>query len=275
MKIFSILLVVLLVLSNVVPAQMQLKINTDFESSNVQFAPSELKSNLQLDLPTTAFSAPPDAVEFAKGLIMLGILADVSIPMGDEDGFKHIAGTGFSGHVVLSYLLSEQFMLALRAGYINYGTQTEEGSESGYTYSYEDTYTQIPILLGAYYMFGTKGAFKPYLGLALGIFLQNYAVKWTEEYGQGIPGYNLDESFSATSFGLVPAIGFYYLLGSVVLQAAVEYNYLFSGIPVAEEEYDYELYKGNSISATTATDDDHKASSISVLVGVSFPIGGK
>lgn len=274
MKIFSILLVVLLLLSNAVLAQMQLKINSDFDNQNFPSVSSDLKSNFKLDLPANSFSAPPDAIEFAKGLIMLGILADVSIPMGEEDGFKHIAGTGFSGHVVLSYLLNEQFMLALRAGYINYGTQTEEGSDVGYTYRYEDTYTQIPILLGAYYMFGTKGAFKPYIGLALGIFLQNYAVKWTEEYGQGIPGYNLDESFSASSFGLVPAVGFYYLLGSVVLQAAVEYNYLFSGIPVAEEDYTYELYKGNSISATTATDDDHKASSISVLVGVSFPIGG-
>jgi hypothetical protein len=253
---------------------MQLKLSNDFDQQYLNTSSQNLESNLQLKLPE--FSAPaPDAIEFAKGLIMLGILADVSFPMGEEDGFKHIAGTGFSGHVVLSYLLNPQFMLAFRAGYINYGTQTEEGSELGYTYSYEDTYTQIPILLGAYYLFGTKGAFKPYIGLALGIFLQTYAVKWTETYGQGIPGYNLDESFSESSFGLVPAIGFYYVLGSVVLQAAAEYNYLFSGIPVAEEdEYNYELYKGNSISATTATDDDHKASSISVLVGVSFPIGG-
>jgi Outer membrane protein beta-barrel domain len=275
MKIYFTFLAVLLMFSNTVLAQMQLKINTDFESFNFQTTSSELKSNLQLDLPTNVLSTPPDAIEFAKGVIMVGILADVSIPLGDENGFKHIAGTGFSGHVVLSYLLNEQFMLALKAGYINYGTQTEEGSEAGYTYRYEDTYTQIPILLGAYYIFGTKGAFKPYVGLALGIFLQNYAVKWTEDYGQGIPAYNLDKSFSATSFGLVPAIGFYYILGSVVLQAAAEYNYLFSGIPVAEEEYNYQLYKGNIVSATTATDDDHKASSISVSVGVSFPIGGK
>lgn len=268
------LLAVLLVLSNVVLAQMQLKINTDFESSNFQSFPSEYKSNLQLDLPSNTLSAPPDAIEFAKGLIMLGILADVSIPLGDEDGFKHIAGTGFSGHVVLSYLLSPQFMLAFRAGYINYGTQTEEGSDFGYTYSYEDTYTQIPILLGAYYMIGTKGAFKPYIGLALGIFLQTYAVKWTESYGQGIPDYSLDDSFSASSFGLVPAVGFYYLLGSVLLQAAVEYNYLFSGIPIAEEST-YTLEKVSALNATTATDDENKASSISFLLGVSFPIGGK
>ena len=44
------LLAVLLVLSNAVLAQMQLKINTDFESSSFQSFPSEYKSNLQLDL---------------------------------------------------------------------------------------------------------------------------------------------------------------------------------------------------------------------------------
>jgi len=36
--------------------------------------------------------------EFLKGMMMLGILADVSFPMGSDNGFKHITGTGFSGH---------------------------------------------------------------------------------------------------------------------------------------------------------------------------------
>lgn len=266
-------LAVLLMLSNTVLAQMQLKLSSDFEQQNLSQA---LKSNSQLIQPNSVIS-PPDVMELKKGLIMLGLLADLSIPMGSDSGFKHIAGTGFSGHVVLSYLLSPEVMLALRAGYIKYGTQSEEGSELGYSYKYEDSYSQIPILLGAYYMFGTKGAFKPYIGLALGLFLQNYNVKWTEDFGGTYPAYNLDETFSASSFGVVPAVGFYFLLGSMTLQAAAEYNYLFSGIPVAEDNYNVDgLYKSNSVAATTATTDpDHKASSISFLVGVSFPIGGK
>lgn len=264
-------LAVLLLFSNTVLAQMQLKLSNDIEQQNLS---QVLESNSQLILPNSVIS-PPDAMELKKGLIMLGILADLSIPMGDEEGFKHIAGTGFSGHVVLSYLLSPQFMLALRAGYIKYGTQSEEGSELGYSYKYEDSYSQIPILLGAYYMFGTKGAFKPYIGLALGLFLQNYNVKWTEDFGGAYPAYNLDETFSASSFGVVPAVGFYFLLGTMTLQAAAEYNYLFSGIPIAEDNYTV-AYKGSSVEATTATTDpDHKASSISFSVGVSFPIGGK
>ena len=124
-----------------------------------------------------------------------------------------------------------------------------------------------------YYIFATQGAFKPYIGLSLGVFLQTYAVKWTETYGQGIPAYSLDESFSASSFGIVPGVGAYYMLSSAMIQVAVEYNMLFSGIPVAEETT-YTLGKVSGTNATTATDDDVKASSISFLLGVSFPIGG-
>ena len=273
MKIFSILLVVLLLLSNAVLAQMQLKINSDFENQNFQSVSSDLKSNLLLDLPTNAYVSPPDAMDFKKGLIILGLMADITIPLGDDDGFKHIAGTAYSAHVMAGYLITQSFLLTLRAGYVNYGTQTEEGSDLGYSYSYEDTYSQIPILLGAYYIFATQGAFKPYIGLSLGVFLQTYAVKWTETYGQGIPAYSLDESFSASSFGIVPGVGAYYMLSSAMIQVAVEYNMLFSGIPVAEETT-YTLDKVSGTNATTATNDDVKASSISFLLGVSFPIGG-
>lgn len=271
------ILVVLLVLSNVVLAQMQLKINSDFENLNFQSVSSDVKSNLQLDLPSDMPILPPDAMDFKKGLIILGIMADLSIPLGDEDGFKHVAGTGYSAHVMAGYLINQSLMLTLRAGYINYGTQKEEGSGQGYSYSYEDTYSQIPILLGAYYIFNMQGAFRPYIGMSLGVFMQTYAVKWTETYGQGIPGYSLDESFTATSFGIVPGVGAYYMLASMMINFAVEYNLLFSGIPVAEED-EYvvpTLEKNSGMSAVTATDDENKASSISFLLGVSFPIGGK
>jgi outer membrane protein W len=272
MKIFSTLLVVLLVLSNSVLAQMQLKINTDIENLNFQSVSSDLQSNLQLDLPTNLLLSPPDAMDFKRGLIILGLMADLTIPLGEDDGFKHIAGTAYSAHIMAAYLLTNQFLLTLRAGYINYGTQTEEGSEAGYSYSYEDTYSQIPILLGAYYIFATQGAFKPYAGISFGVFLQTYAAKWSQTYGQGIPAYNFDESFSATSFGIVPGVGVYYMLLSAMIHVAVEYNMLFSGIPTAEENYTLE--KTSGLTATTATNDDVKASSISFLLGVSFPIGG-
>lgn len=273
MKIFSILLVVLLLFSNIVFAQMQLKISPNLEQQNFTVQSSDLKSNLQLEVTNTAYTSPPDAMNFDKGMIILGLMADLTIPLGKEDGFKHIAGTAYSAHVMAGYLITKQFLLTLRAGYINYGTQTEEGSEQGYTYKYEDTYSQIPILLGAYYVFNMQGAFKPYIGFSLGLFLQTYAAKWSQTYGQGIPAYNFDESFSASSFGLVPGVGLYYLLTAMMIHVAVEYNLLFSGIPTAEETYTLEKVSG--VTATTATNDDVKASSISFLLGVSIPIGGK
>jgi outer membrane protein W len=272
MKIFSILLVVLLLFSNVVFAQMQLKLSTNLEKQNFQVPSPDLKSNLQLELQNTAYMLPPDNLNFYKGMFILGLMADLTIPLGEEDGFKHIAGTAYSAHIMAGYLITNQFLLSLRAGYINYGTQTEEGSEQGYSYRYEDTYSQIPILLGAYYIFNMQGSFKPYIGFAVGLFLQTYAVKWSETYGQGIPAYNFDESFSASSFGIVPGVGAYFMLLSAMIHVAVEYNLLFSGIPTAEQTYTLE--KGSGLNATTATDDDVKASSISFLLGVSFPIGG-
>lgn len=258
MKNFFTLLLVLLLFTSFVFAQMQLKLSDDLEQQFLTSPKQTLQSNMQLNLPAVS-TASPDALEFYKGLLMLGFLADVTFPLGGDEDFGHIAGTGFSGHVVLSYLLSPDFMLALRAGYIKFGTQTDEGSEQGYTYRYEDSYSQIPILLGAYYLIQTKSAFRPYLGLALGVFLQRYAVKWEESYfGQD---WSLDESFTNTGFGIVPEIGFYYLLGSLVLQASAGFNLVLSDAPAAE--YD------------STTEDTGKANSISVNVGLSFPIGGK
>jgi hypothetical protein len=247
-KIFTLLLVPLL-FTSVVFAQMQLKLSNDFEQQNYS---STIESNSLLILPNTIVS-PPDAMELRKGLILLGILADVSIPMGND--FKHIAGTGFSGHVVAGYLLSPQFLISLRAGYVKFGTQTEEGNDAGYSYTFEDKFSQIPILLGANYLFSQGSPFRLYLGLAIGIFIQNYSVKW-QESGYGFD-YSLDESFNNNSFGIVPALGFYYLLSAVVLQASAEYSLLLSDFSSAE---------GESTS---------KASSVSVNFGVSFPVGGK
>lgn len=251
------LLLVSLLFTSAIFAQMQLKLSSDFEQQFINSSSSGLQSNLNLKLPEYAPSTP-DAVQLAKGLLMLGILADVTFPMGGNDGFGHIAGTGFSGHVVLSYLLNPQFILAFRAGYIKFGTQTDEGSEQGYTYSYEDSYSQIPILVGAYYLIATQGNLKPYIGLALGVFLQNYSVKWTEEYfGQT---WSLDESFSNTSFGVVPEIGFYLLMSSIVLQVSAGYNLVLTDAPAAT----YDSYSEGT----------GKANSVSVNAGVSFPIGG-
>jgi hypothetical protein len=255
-------------------AELKLKLPAEITGETTSSIISKnIEQNLQLTLPSEVVP-PSDMKDFVKGMIMLGILADVSFPMGSDDGFKHVAGTGFSGHVVGSYLVSPTFLISLRAGFITFGTQTEEGSEPGYTYKYEDTFSQIPILLGAYYIFATGSGFKPYIGAALGVYFQTYKVKW-EESGFGYD-FNLDDSFTNTGFGVVPAVGFYYFLGSVVLQASVEYALLFSEGPTVDYTYD-QLYLGKVSGVAqdegTYEESSDKPSYISVNLGVSFPLG--
>lgn len=254
-------------------AEMKLKLRSDLMNSQSQSVNNKsLETNLKLNIPAEVVS-PADMKELVKGLMLLGILGDVSFPMGSDDGFKHVAGTGFSGHAEFSYFVSPAFRLALRAGYITFGKQTEEGPG----YSYEDTYSQIPILVGGYYMIPTGSGFKPYVGLAVGVFFETYKVNWTEDFGFGEP-FTLDDSFTSTGFGVVPAIGFYYLFGSVMLQLGVEYTYVFSDGPTVEyDEYYYEPYLGkvNSIAQDEGTYEENsdKPSYFSVLLGVAFRLG--
>ncbi|MDZ7626748.1 MAG: hypothetical protein U5J96_20160 [Ignavibacteriaceae bacterium] len=234
-----------------------------------------IENNLKLSIPAEAVP-PADMKELVKGMILLGILADVSIPMGSEDGFKHIAGTGFSGHVMASYMIATSWMLSLRAGYISFGGQTEEGGDQFSNYKYEDNYSQIPILLGAYYMFATNSAFKPFIGAALGMFIQNYSYTWTFSYEVGGQTFSdtQEGDASSTGFGVVPGAGFYYMLGSIMLVAAVEYAYIFSEFPAEEEEeYTPPLSKISRVAQEEEETTSEKASYISINFGVSFPLG--
>ena len=269
-KVFFTVLSIFLI-SSLSFAELKLKLPAELTGETTKFVINKnIESNLKLSIPSTVVP-PADAREFVKGMMLLGILADVSFPLGSDDGFKHVAGTAWSGHVEFSYFINAMFRLTFRGGYINFGTQTEEGT--GYTY--EDTFSQIPLLIGAYYMFQTGGGFKPYIGIALGAFFQTYSVNWTEDFGFGDP-FVLDDSFSNTGFGVVPGLGFYYLMGSVLLQFAAEYTYIFSDGPTVEYDNTYvpPLGKTTGIAQDeTGDEDNEKASYVSVLLGVSFPVG--
>ena len=279
-KVLLTLLTVALI-SSLGSAEMRLQLNSDLMSkNNNSIISNSLKSNLKLEVPSEVIAPPAEMKELVKGLMLLGILADVSFPMGSDDGFKHIAGTAWSGHIEFSYFVSPMFRIMFRGGYINFGTQKESGSEDlgfGQTanYSYEDTYSQIPILIGGYYMIATGSGFKPYVGLAIGMFFETYKVNWTEDFGFGEP-WTLDDSFTSTGFGVVPGLGAYYMAGSVLIQLAVEYTYVFSDGPKVEYEDTYvpPLGKVTGIAQEeTDSGSDDKPSYFSVLLGVSFPIG--
>jgi outer membrane protein W len=273
-KVLSVLLVLFLISSQGF-AEMKLKLRSDLmEMQNKSLFNNDLESNLKLQLPEQVVP-PADMKDIAKGMIILGILADVSFPLGGDEGFGHVAKTGFSGHVMAGYAISTSFMLALKAGYIKFGTNTTDESIPGVgEFSYEDSFSMIPILFGGYYLFATGSAFKPYLGLALGLFIQNYSYTWTSNYN--FFGQTQTETFegdaSSTGFGVVPSAGFYYMLGSVMLAVAVEYAYIFSDLP-SEDEENYTLGKLSGIAQEEEESSSEKASYFSVNVGVAFPLG--
>jgi outer membrane protein W len=273
-KIFLAFLTFLFV-SSISLAELKLKLPAEITGeATTSIINKNIEQNLKLSVPE-AVVPPADMKELVKGMIMLGILADVSFPMGSDDGFGHIAGTGFSGHVLANYMIAASWMLSLRAGYIAFGTQTEEGGDQFSSYKYEDTYSQIPILLGAYYMFATSSGFKPFIGAALGVFIQNYSYTWTftSNFGGQTFTDTQEGDASSTGFGVVPGAGFYYLLGSIMLVAAVEYAYIFSELPTEEEEeYTPPLSKMTRI-AQEEEETTEKASYISVNLGVAFPLG--
>lgn len=274
MQKFFLFLVTFIVASSLTFAELKLKLPAEITGeTTTSIINRNIEQNLKLSIPAEVVP-PADVREIVKGMIMLGVLADVSFPMGGDDGFGHIAGTGFSGHVMASYALAASWLLSLRAGYISFGTQTEEGGDEFSNYKYEDSYSQIPILLGAYYLFATTGAFKPFIGASLGIFMQNYSYTWTSSYGEQT--YSVDGDASSTGFGVVPGAGFYYLMGSMMLVASVEYAYIFSELPAEEEdegEYTPPTSKVTRIAQEEEEETSDKASYISVNLGIAFPLG--
>ena len=261
-------------------AELKLKLPSDLTGENYQsIINKNLETNLKLEVPAEVVTSPADMKEFVNGMIILGLLADVSFPLGGDEDFGHIAGTGFSGHAMIGYVVANSWLITLRGGYVKFGEQTTSGNDFGIDYTWTDNYSQIPILLGAYYLFNTSSAFKPYIGLAIGIIIQNYTFDGTYSYSFGGQTYTDTETAdkSSTGFGLVPALGSYYLVGSVMINLAVEYNMLFGGLELTEDDYVYNpgggLAKANGIAQEETYSEEYTISYFSVLLGVSFPIG--
>jgi outer membrane protein W len=280
-KVFLTLFTVALI-SSLGFAEMRLQLKSDLMSENDNsIISNDLKSNLKLEVPSEVIAPPADMKEFVKGMIILGLLADVSFPLGGDEDFGHIAGTGFSGHAMIGYVIANSWLITLRGGYVKFGEQTTSGNDFGADYTWTDNYNQIPILLGAYYLFNTSSAFKPYIGLALGLIIQNYTFEGTYSYEFGGTTYTDTESAdkSSTGFGLIPALGAYYMLGSVMLNLAVEYNVLFGGLELTDADFVYNpggLGKSNGITGIAQEEtysETYTISYFSVLLGVSFPIG--
>ena len=182
------------------------------------------------------------------GTFMLGAVADVSFPFGEE--FKAYSGTGFSGHILAGYSVLNNLLLTLKVGYIKFGEQDidlggfAKISQDGY--SATATNSQVPLLFGAYFTPGldptclggsgncfSGNLFSPYVGLQAGLFFKTYTFNSTYPYGeygdsfQQVPDTH-EENENSTIFGLVPTVGtFYSLSEDINLNVSAEYNYLF------------------------------------------------
>ena len=68
------------------------------------------------------------------------------------------------------------------------------------------------------------------------------------------------------------------LLGSVIMQVAVEYAFLLSDAPTVTYNYNELLAKrtsGNNVTASYEETLSEKPTYLSVMVGLAFPLGGK
>lgn len=199
---------------------MKLKLSSDIYNEKIEsFGNHNYVSNLKLELPSKVIN-PGGQLELIKGLFLLGLALDVSFPIGDD--FSNFAGTGFSGHAVLAYLIARSIMLTLSAGYISFG-QKEFGDGTNFSQTF--CHSQIPIILGLNYLFDMKGALRLYLGLALGLFILRDS--FTNTFTQFGQTQTVEGDDSSTKFGIVPRAGLYYMTAAIILSMQVSYSLIF------------------------------------------------
>jgi outer membrane protein W len=173
------------------------------------FINHEMESNLQLELPPNV-TAPGS--EFMK-MWLVGIMADVTFPMGDlGDAWS----TAFSGHAMVGYMIARSILINLSVGYVKF-SEKEELEDADISFSW------IPLMLGANYIFNPGKKFMPFIGFALGLYFIS------QSFSYSLFGESFDESTTDTEFGIAPRAGAMFLLSATaMLTVALEYNMIFT-----------------------------------------------
>ncbi len=200
----------LIIVSSFGFAQMKLQLPTEITGESSQsFLNHDLESNLKLDLPQQ-ITAPGG--EFMK-MWLIGIMADVTFPMGDlGDAWS----TAFSGHAMVGYMIARSIMISLSVGYVKF---TEKESIEGA----DNSFSWIPLLLGANYIFNPGKKFMPFIGFALGLYFIS------QSFSYSFLGQNIDESVTNTEFGIAPRVGAMVLVSAaIMISLALEYNMIFT-----------------------------------------------
>lgn len=200
-------------------AGMKLKLHSDLSNENTAtLGNHNFESNMQLKLPVEL--APSGQMELLRGLFLIGLALDVAFPIGDD--FSNFAGTGFSGHAFIAYMIARSLMLTLSVGYIKFG---DMDSSEGFISTQTNSHSQIPILFGFNYLFNMKGALRAYLGLAFGLFLLCDTYSFTSTFfGQTESD---EQSESSSKFGIVPRFGLMYMTAAIIFSLNVTYSIIF------------------------------------------------
>ncbi|MCL2651491.1 MAG: porin family protein [Candidatus Azobacteroides sp.] len=135
----------------------------------------------------------------------VGINGGVQLPMSN---FGKEANMGYGGELNVKYMINENIGVGLGAGYYTFGIKkellTESSNEFSTLYGYEinvknGNYLMIPIVGKFSYVFG-KNAFKPYLGVDLGLYM--FGINIVADEGKDLEWLR--------KFGFAPVLGFEY-----------------------------------------------------------------
>jgi len=165
------------------------------------------------------------ATRFKVGLDIGG-----QLPMNSN--FKNSYKIGFGGGLNAKYMVNKNIGVGLGAGYYTFGAKSEHLNELknelidengvGNIDNIKDNFAIIPIVGKFSYYFG-QNAFKPYVGVDLGLYMLRESLN-AESDGQS--GSN---SSSTNKFGFAPVIGFEYALSNNLgLDVNVKYHEIFS-----------------------------------------------
>ena len=211
-KVLYILLIALVGFTFSANAGMKLKLRSDLSNEyTATLGNHNFESNMQLKLP--AELAPSGEMEMIKGLFLIGLAFDVAFPLGDLGDFY---STGFSAHAMVAYMIARSILLNLSVGYVSF-------SEKESIENFDQSFSWIPILLGLNYVFNPGQNFRPFIGLAFGLYLLR------SSFSGSIFGVSFDESVTNTEFGIAPRIGAYFLVSAaILLSLTAEYNLIFT-----------------------------------------------
>lgn len=218
-KVLYITIIALLGITFSANAELKLKLRSDISNETTQtLGNHNFESNMNLKLPANL--APSGQMELLKGLFLIGLALDVTFPVGED--FSNFAGTAFSGHAFVAYMVARSLMLTFSAGYIKFGDK-DFGNGSSFTQTW--SHSQIPLLFGLNYLFNMKGAIRAYVGFAIGLFLLKDS--FTNSYTIGSQTRTDEGSESSSKFGVVPRVGFMYMTAAIIFSLEVTYSLIF------------------------------------------------